>query len=137
MDGNERLKGVITALNLKQKDFAEKVGINPSHVSSYLSGRLPLGMTLLESIKSAFPQVDLNWLLTGQGDVFVPVYPPGSKELVNELNYYKSRCEDLEEDLAKLVVKYLGSKNVKVNYETFKEDLKIMVNEKIDNDYKT
>lgn len=130
MDG-ERLQNLITLLDLKQKEFAEKLDITPSNLSSYINDRRSIGGSFAKSVKSAFPQVDLNWLLTGVGDVFVPLYH-SDKELINELNYYKNRSEELEEDLAKLVVKYFGNKQVKVDYEHFKEDLQTMVNEKLE-----
>ena len=37
-----RIKYLIKELNLKQRDFAERIGIDNSNLSKYLNGRLPI-----------------------------------------------------------------------------------------------
>lgn len=48
--------------------FAKKAGIPPATLHNYLSGRLPQAEQLI-NIREAY-NVNLNWLLTGEGDPF-------------------------------------------------------------------
>ena len=38
----ERIKYLIKELNLKQRDFAERIGVDTSNLSKYLNGKLPI-----------------------------------------------------------------------------------------------
>lgn len=57
--------------NLKQYKFAEKIGKSKSYLSEIESGKKNPGVDFLIAIKNSFPQVNLEWLFTGQGEMFV------------------------------------------------------------------
>jgi len=64
----DRLREVRKDLNLKQKEFAKKLRVDPSYISQLESGKhkTPSSM-MIEAISSIFP-VNREWLLSGQGD---------------------------------------------------------------------
>ncbi len=46
----ERIKYLIRNLNYRQNEFAEKIGVNPSNLSKYINGRLPISESLVNRI---------------------------------------------------------------------------------------
>ncbi len=66
----DRIKQLRLTLNLKQVEFATETGISPSYLSYIESGsRLP-SYELLETICVKY-NVNVNWILTGNGELFV------------------------------------------------------------------
>ena len=66
----ERLKYLLEALGLSASQFAEKVGIQRSSMSHVLSGRNKPSLDMLIKILEEFPDVDPDWLLLGNGEVY-------------------------------------------------------------------
>lgn len=75
MGKNQRLKDVIqylkkTGVISLQKEFAEKLGINPANVSNAIGGNEKyLSDSFFRRIHLTFPMLSLNWLLTGEGEM--------------------------------------------------------------------
>ena len=63
----ERLNQILTLKKLSPAKFASIIGANPSTVSHILSGRNKPGADILRNIVEEFPDINMNWLLTGQG----------------------------------------------------------------------
>ena len=64
----ERLKLIMDREKLTTGNFADKIGVAPATISHILSGRnkYPSADVLLR-LHESYPDVDLNWLLTGEG----------------------------------------------------------------------
>ena len=82
----DRFRKLLEDTNLTATKFAELLNINASAVSHILSGRNRPGFDVLEKIANAFPDLDMNWLLTGEG------------------NRYKGQISKFEQKLAEKVV---------------------------------
>ena len=54
---------------MSYKDFAKKIGVDVSTVHNYLKGHIPKG-DVLQRVRKEF-NVDINWLLTGQGRPYI------------------------------------------------------------------
>lgn len=65
-----RLRAVLEFKNLKIKEFSDLTGIPYSSCQSYLNGTRDPGMEVLTTICLQL-YVNLNWLLTGQGEMFI------------------------------------------------------------------
>jgi len=63
----KRLQKIIGYYNLSASAFADKVGVPRSSISHILSGRNKPSLEFIMKILSAFPDVDLYWLLNGKG----------------------------------------------------------------------
>lgn len=63
----ERIGQIVVAVGMSQREFAARVGISAGHLSAVIRGRKVPGPELLLAIRQRF-RIDLNWLLTGQGD---------------------------------------------------------------------
>ena len=62
-----RLKQILDTKNLSPSEFAEQVGIQRSSLSHIFSGRNKPSIDLLLKVKKQFPEIDLEWLITGIG----------------------------------------------------------------------
>lgn len=66
----ERFKQLLDEKGLTATKFAAMIKVNASAMSHILNGRSKPGFDVLDKIAQAFPDVNLNWLVSGKGDVF-------------------------------------------------------------------
>lgn len=64
----QRLAYLLTALNISAANFAERLKIQRSALSHLLSGRNKPGFEFMERLITEFPLVNLEWLISGQGN---------------------------------------------------------------------
>jgi len=65
-----RLKKILSHYNLTAGEFAEKIGIQKSSVSHLMSGRNKPSYQFLSKLITTYPEINLNWFITGEGDIF-------------------------------------------------------------------
>lgn len=75
MDSNEnekreRIARLIEIEGLSQRSFAEKVGINPTNLNQVMLGNRPVPKALPAKIVKAFPEVRIDWILCGDGEMY-------------------------------------------------------------------
>jgi len=61
---------LLEQLRLSPSEFADRIGVQRSSVSHVMAGRNKPGIDFLEKILNAFPEVDVNWLITGKKGQF-------------------------------------------------------------------
>lgn len=66
----ERFKQLLDEKGLTATKFAAIIKVNASAMSHILNGRSKPGFDVLDKIAQAFPDVNLNWLISGKGDLF-------------------------------------------------------------------
>ena len=64
-----RINKVISFLGLTSGGFAVKCGLMPSNMKYMLEGAQTITNRTLHKIADAFPQISLEWLKTGQGEM--------------------------------------------------------------------
>jgi len=69
MEINDRLRILMDNYELSSSQFADKLEIQRSAISHLLSGRNKPSILILEKIIRYFPDVDINWLITGKGSI--------------------------------------------------------------------
>jgi len=69
---NERMKILIDELTGgRQSFFAEKLGVGQSTINSIVGKRQNKpGYDLLNRIKTTYPEVNIDWLVAGDGEMF-------------------------------------------------------------------
>lgn len=65
----DRLKALRSELSVTQKKFAELLSCSQGKVSDYESGKLSVSNSDLSIIANSY-NVNLNWLITGEGEMF-------------------------------------------------------------------
>ena len=81
-----RIRSLMQAFAVQQSEFADQAGIIRQTLSSILTGRTRPGAETLQSVKTRWPQVDLNWLLTGLGEMFVSAGPIAALDVQEALS---------------------------------------------------
>ena len=70
---------------LTPTEFADRIGVSRASISSIKTGRTQPTLSLVEKIKQHFPDVDINWLIFGEGNPQVEVESViENKSLVDE-----------------------------------------------------
>ena len=71
MSKNERIKILRKKIKLTQSEFAKKIGVTESAICNYENGKRAISEQTLRSISREF-NVNIVWLETGKGDIFLP-----------------------------------------------------------------
>lgn len=64
----KRLHRIIDYYGESASSFAEKIGVQRSSISHILSGRNKPSLDFILKILSAYPEIDLYWLLNDKGE---------------------------------------------------------------------
>jgi len=68
---SSRISWILKETNLSASKLAEKLGIQKSSLSHIISGRNKPSFDFLLKLKKAFPEIALDWLVTGKGEAFL------------------------------------------------------------------
>lgn len=63
----ERIRQVMDSMGLSQQEFAQKLGISPASLSNIFNGRSNPTNNHVQAIHRAFPNINTNWLMFGEG----------------------------------------------------------------------
>lgn len=67
----DRIRIIMESQKMSQQDFALKLGISPASLSSIFNGRTNPTSNHTIAIHSAFPEISINWLMFGEGNMMV------------------------------------------------------------------
>jgi len=95
-----RLRVLIKALNLNQSTFAKSLGMTQPNINRMVSGTGKISVEVLHRIAETHTHINLHWLLTGVGDMYLD----GKNLQENDLPAVtkQERLEQIEERLAQL-----------------------------------
>ena len=91
----ERFKQLLEEKNLTATRFAAMINVNASAMSHILNGRSKPSFDLLDKIIQAFPDINLNWLISGEGAMLNRIKQPTAA--------YTAASKSLSEDKTKEV----------------------------------
>lgn len=77
----ERLISYLKSIPISQKAFCDKTGVSKGYITNMVSG---FGHDVLFRIKSEFPDLSINWLLYGEGEMLnsqLPAVESGGKQI--------------------------------------------------------
>ncbi len=101
MEFIDRLKLFIKFKGLGQTKFEELVGFSRGYISKV---KTAIGADKLSNIVKVFPDLNLDWLITGKGEMTNPTFQPDSTEQTietvaeNSVEYKNKYLELLEEN---------------------------------------
>ena len=70
-DKSIRLNTLIKALGITMRFFSSSIGIAPTNLIKMLKGGRPITDKTLNRIAVAFPQINIGWLKTGEGEMLL------------------------------------------------------------------
>jgi len=77
MEFTERFTKVIEYSEMTPAEFAEEIGVQRSSISHIISGRNKPSLDFITKIKTAFPDFEWDWLITGEGEMLISKKEPG------------------------------------------------------------
>ena len=75
----DRISALMKHMGMSQKNFADEICISPGTLSSIFSGRNRPTLNTLNNIHERFPEVNMDWLMNGKGEMFVSQTPESSQ----------------------------------------------------------
>ena len=90
----ERIKQIMDMKKMSAAQFSEAIEIQRSSLSHVLSGRNKPSLDFMLKIKSSFPEINLDWLLLGEGEVYSQgEIPIDSKSDITETGITQAKIE--------------------------------------------
>jgi len=105
MEISKRFETMIASLEMNNNSFALSIGRSPSNIKPIIDGKSKPGYDMLESIFKKYPQINRDWLLMGEGQIFRNQKNTDKIEIQNSdtlpvmWNYLKDNYERTIEDL--------------------------------------
>ena len=83
----DRIKELMEAQHMNQQTFSNYTGINTATLSGILTGRTQPTIKVVNSIMKKFPNVDLNWLMFGEGGMLNTSNPTPSSSSSDDASH--------------------------------------------------
>lgn len=75
----DRIKHIMEEQHMSQQVFADFIGLSPATLSSIFNGRTRPTLNIVEAIKNKIPNISIDWLLMGVGQMYVSPNPTSSE----------------------------------------------------------
>lgn len=114
----DRLSKFIDYKGISFNKLATIIGVSNSYFSKMVKNKASIGSDILEKIVRVYPDMNSNWLLTGEGEMikntkenfakeaesnyFLQKNASVMNELYANLKYFRQRCEKLEKEIDEL-----------------------------------
>ena len=91
----ERIQTLIKALDISGREFCKSIGKSDSWNRNIGN---TIGIDIVSNILRTYPSVNINWLMFGEGDIFIENTPNELRESTPQL-YFNKNLENLLEEL--------------------------------------
>ncbi|MDD6254033.1 MAG: helix-turn-helix domain-containing protein [Candidatus Cryptobacteroides sp.] len=95
---NARLDLFLKAKNITQSQFADKINVARASVSHILAGRNKPGWEFITNMMQCYPELNIEWLLTGKGEMLKSSSQESVKQCV-ERTAVQEKEPEVEADL--------------------------------------
>lgn len=79
METKDRIRTIMEDQHMTQQVFADFLQQSPATLSSIFNGRTRPTLQVIDAIKSKIPDISIEWLLYGTGDMYIS-HPQGADE---------------------------------------------------------
>ena len=69
----DRIRRIMESQNMTQQVFAQFIKISPATLSGIFNGRTNPSLNIVEAIKNSLPSISTDWLLFGNGPMYIDV----------------------------------------------------------------
>lgn len=66
----DRIRKIMEAQHMSQQEFAQYIELSPASLSSVFNGRTRPTLNIVEAIKRKFPNINTEWLMFGNGEMY-------------------------------------------------------------------
>ena len=89
MSITNRIQELIEEKNLSKSAFAKEIGIQRSSLAHFFSGRNKPSLEFFLKIKNKYPEIDLNWIISGKKAKLAKKNKTKSSEIESVIILYK------------------------------------------------
>ena len=108
---NIRLRQLLDALSMTQKAFADSIGLSQGFLTQVLSGKKGISGTIMAGITIGYRRVNLHWLLSGEGKMFLDDVNDNSAVMEPAAAYHVSRRPIALNDLESVILDLINRVN--------------------------
>ena len=83
-----RIMQLVSALNMSARQFDISIGTANGYILRMQKNNASVGSDVIERIVKEYPQVNLVWLITGKGDMFIQDTPKPKIRSKHEIEAY-------------------------------------------------
>lgn len=80
----QRFQTLIKALKTNQLQLSKKIGVPYSQTNGIFHGKQGISSGYIKKLSAKYPDINITWLMTGKGEVFLPPDETGSDSLLME-----------------------------------------------------
>ena len=98
----DRIKQIMESQRMTQQEFSDYIGLAPATLSSIFNGRTRPTLNVVEALKKKIPNISVEWLMFGSGDMFIApqVEISGTDNPVNNSLFPESQMIDFDQSLS-------------------------------------
>lgn len=107
----KRIELIIQSQNLTPSQFADRIGIQRSGLSHILSGRNNPSLDFVQKVLAAFPDLNPNWFLQGEGRMYdnlsesetgrnTPLFTPMENDLPEQKSLFQEEKDPVSEPVS-------------------------------------
>lgn len=94
----ERILQIMKKENMTQQEFAKAIEVSPASLSNIFNGKTNPTSNHVCAIHRRFPNINVNWLMFGEGDMYTTVSDETKKSAVERINTTSSENGQLKKD---------------------------------------
>lgn len=94
----DRIIQIMRSARLSNADFAEKIGISTSSLSHIFSGRNNPSLDMVKRLHKSFPDISLNWIMYGEGEMYSTGSSGNDKKQENYENLWNETVAESHEN---------------------------------------
>lgn len=76
----DRILQIMKQKNMTQQDFAKAIEVSPASLSNIFNGKTNPTNNHVSAIHRHFPDININWLMFGEGDMYTTVSDETNKD---------------------------------------------------------
>lgn len=80
----DRIRQIMESRQMTQSEFADYIELAPATLSSIFNGRTRPTLNVVEALKKKIPDISMDWLMFGIGDMYQTVSTPSEPTLPQE-----------------------------------------------------
>lgn len=101
----QRIKAIKNALGISENELARRLGISQSTLNGYTLGKRKPSYDLAESVLNAFSDVSAEWLMRGEGPMYISDLPSTDHDDSDEVLELKAEITRLRAERDELARK--------------------------------
>lgn len=101
----QRIKAIKNALGISENELARRLGISQSTLNGYTLGKRKPSYDLAESVLNAFSDVSAEWLMRGEGPMYISDLPSTDHDDSDEVLELKAEVTRLRAERDELAHK--------------------------------